>query len=99
MKDAILTFPPLCSLVMTTSTEGFLFPPNLPHQNFIPKLKKILDIYLKCLYNISIMKKHKKQNLVAKYARKVCKAVRMQDKTKYNRYDKHKVKYNDSDNT
>jgi len=45
------------------------------------------------------MKKHKKQNLVAKYARKVCKAVTMRDKTKYNRYDKHKVKYNDSDNT
>ena len=45
------------------------------------------------------MKKNKKQNLVAKYARKVCKAVRMRDKTKYARYDKHKVKYSDGDNT
>ena len=99
MKDAILTFPPLYSLVMIASSEGFLFPPNPSHQNFIPKLKKILDIYLKCLYNIFIMKKHKKQNLVAKYARKVCKAVRMRDKTKYARYDKHKVKYSDGDNT
>ena len=45
------------------------------------------------------MKKNKKQHLVAKYARKVCKAVRMRDKTKYQRYDKHKVKYSDGDNT
>jgi ribosomal protein L14 len=45
------------------------------------------------------MKKNKKQNFVAKYARKVCKAVRMRDRTKYRRYDKHKVKYQDSDNT
>ena len=45
------------------------------------------------------MKKNKKQNLVAKYARKVCKAVRMRDKTKYSRYDKHKVTYRDGDNT
>jgi len=45
------------------------------------------------------MKKNKKQNLVAKYARKICKAVTMRDKTKYTRYNKHKVKYNDSDNT
>ena len=45
------------------------------------------------------MKKNKKQNLVAKYARKVCKAVRMRDKTKYQRYDKHKVTYRDGDNT
>jgi len=84
---------------MIASIEGFLFLTNPSHQNFIPKSKKFLDIYPKCLYNISIMKKHKKQNLVAKYARKVCKAVRMRDKTKYDRYDKHRVKYNDSDNT
>jgi len=84
---------------MTTGSEGFLFPSNLSHQNFIPKSKKFLDIYPKCLYNISIMKKNKKQNLVAKYARKVCRAVRMRDKTKYARYDKHKVTYRDGDNT
>lgn len=45
------------------------------------------------------MKKQKRQNLVAKYARKVCKAVRMRDKTKYSRFNKHKVKYEDNDNT
>ena len=99
MKDAILTFPPLYSLVMIASIEGFLFLTNPSHQNFIPKSKKFLDIYPKCLYNIHIMKKNKKQNLVAKYARKICKAVTMRDKTKYTRYNKHKVKYNDSDNT
>ena len=75
---------------MTTGSEGFLFPSNLSHQNFIPKSKKFLDIYPKCLYNISIMKKQKQRNLVAKYARKVLKAVTMRDKTKYNRKAKHK---------
>ena len=47
------------------------------------------------------MKKQKRQNLVAKYARNICRAVRMRDKTKYDRkqFDKNKVKYNDNDNT
>ena len=36
------------------------------------------------------MKKQKQRNLVAKYARKVLKAVTMRDRTKYNRKDKHK---------
>ncbi len=90
MKDAILTFPPLYLLVMIASSEGFLFPTIPPHQNFIPKSKKFLDIYPKCLYNISIMKKQKQRNLVAKYARKVVRAVTMRDKTKYNRKAKHK---------
>lgn len=47
------------------------------------------------------MKKQNRQNLVAKYARKVCRAVVMRDKTKYDRkqFDKNKVKYTDEDNT
>ena len=47
------------------------------------------------------MKKQKRQNLVEKYARKVCRSVRMRDKTKYTRkqFDKNKVKYTDEDNT
>ena len=90
MKDAILTFPPLYSLVMIASIEGFLLLTNPPHQNFIPKSKKFLDIYPKCLYNILIMKKQKRKNPVAKYARKVLKAVTMRDRTKYNRKAKHR---------
>ena len=79
--------------------RGFLFPPLPSHQISDAKSKKFLDNIPKLLYNIHIMKKNKKQNLVAKYARKVCRAVTMRDKTKYTRYNKHKVKYNDSDNT
>jgi hypothetical protein len=36
------------------------------------------------------MKKQKRKNIVAKYARKVLKAVTMRDRTKYNRKDKHR---------
>jgi len=36
------------------------------------------------------MKKKKQRNLVAKYARKVMRAVTMRDRTKYNRKNKHK---------
>ena len=78
---------------------GFLLFKFPPHQIFHPKSKKFLDNILKLLYNILIMKKQKRQNLVAKYARKVCKAVRMRDKSKYSRFEKHKVKYQDNDNT
>jgi len=84
---------------MITDKEGFLFPPLPSHQISDAKSKKFLDNILKLLYNILIMKKQKRQNLVAKYARKVCKAVRMRDKSKYSRFEKHKVKYQDNDNT
>jgi len=36
------------------------------------------------------MKKNKKQNIVAKYARKFVKAVTMRDRTKYSKKVKHK---------
>jgi hypothetical protein len=61
-----------------------------PHQISDAKSKKILDKILKLLYNIHIMKKNKKQNIVAKYARKFVKAVTMRDRTKYSKKLKHK---------
>ena len=60
-----------------------------PHQISDAKSKKILDKILKLLYNNLIMK-NKKQNIVAKYARKFVKAVTMRDRTKYSKKVKHK---------
>ena len=55
-----------------------------------PQYMFLSDEHGKMLNNIHIMKKNKKQNIVAKYARQLVKAVTMRDRTKYSKKLKHK---------